>query len=206
MPEAVTRMSSQLLASSAGHQADVEDTVELRAIDKARFRSTMAHVPSPVAVVTALGPAAPVGLAVGSFVSVSLEPTLIGFFVAETSTSWPSVRRAGSFCVNILAEDQANASRAFAKSGAEKFSGLAWTPSPSGAPILANCAVWIDCNLESETVTGDHSFVLGRVNALHVEPDMHALIFHRGGYTGTSGASLTDTVEPGNNPLDDARL
>ena len=59
------------------------------------FRLVMAHVPTSVAVVAAMVEASPHGLSVGTFVPVSLNPPLVGFFVANTSKSWPLDPRLG---------------------------------------------------------------------------------------------------------------
>ncbi|WP_344260453.1 flavin reductase family protein [Streptomyces sodiiphilus] len=71
-----------------------------------RFRATLGRFPTGVVAVTALrtGDASPAGLALNSFAPVSLDPPLVLFRVAHTSTSWPRLRTAESFCVNILGE------------------------------------------------------------------------------------------------------
>lgn len=123
-------------------------------------------------------------MAVGSFASVSLEPPLVGFFVGHESTSWPPIRSAGRFCVNVLADDQAGLCRRFSQSGADKFAGVTWRPAPSGAPLLDGVVAWIDCRLEREIETGDHSLVLGSVTELEVERGSRPLLFHRGAFPG----------------------
>ncbi len=153
------------------------------------FRSVLGHVPTPVVVVTAMGPDGPLGLAIGSFTSVSLDPPLVGFFPARTSGSWAAMRTAGAFCVNVLADDQGDVCRTFATRGADRFAAVPWTPAPSGAPILTGGVAWIDCALEAELDAGDHVLVLGRVTALEPGRDAHALVFHRGDYTSTAAVS-----------------
>ena len=74
------------------------------AFDNAKYRQTLGHFPTGVTVVTAISQGEPVGLAVGSFTSLSLEPPLVLFCPATTSSSWPRIREAGVFCVNVLAE------------------------------------------------------------------------------------------------------
>jgi 3-hydroxy-9,10-secoandrosta-1,3,5(10)-triene-9,17-dione monooxygenase reductase component len=133
-------------------------------------------------VVTARPDDGPVGLAVGSFCSVSLDPALVGFFPAATSSSWPGIEAAGSFCVNILAEDQEDVCRRFATKGVDKFEGLGWRPASSGAPLLDGVLAWIDCDLHSVTEAGDHWCVLGRVRELAVARETGPLVFYRGGY------------------------
>ncbi len=147
-----------------------------------RFRSVIGHVPTAVVVVTAAGPDGPAGLAIGSFVSVSLDPLLVGFLPAKTSSSWPLIEAAGVFCANVLGEDQEEVCRVFASKGADKFEGLGWRAAASGAPVLADVLAWIDCEIEIVHDAGDHLIVVGRVTELEVEGEGGPLIFFRGGY------------------------
>jgi 3-hydroxy-9,10-secoandrosta-1,3,5(10)-triene-9,17-dione monooxygenase reductase component len=150
--------------------------------DEARFRQVLGHFTTGVTVVTASGPDGPVGLAVGSFASVSLDPPLVGFFPDRSSSSWPKIESSGHFCVNVLAEAQEDVCRRFASKGEEKFRGLGWHEASSGAPVLDGVLAWIDCDIESVTEAGDHWFVLGRVRDLAVVHDGPPLLFFRGGY------------------------
>lgn len=152
-------------------------------IDEARFRQVLGHFPTGVTVVTAKpadGP--PVGLAVGSFASLSLDPPLVLFCPAKTSSSWPKIEQAGVFCVNILAEEQEEVSRIFATKTPDKFAHLGWRPGHTGAPIIDGVLAWIDCRVESVTDGGDHLVVVGRVLELEVAHEGKPLVFFRGGY------------------------
>lgn len=155
--------------------------------DVARFRQVLGHYPTGVTVVTGMAGREPVGLAVGSFFSVSLIPPLVGFCVARRSTSWPRLRKSGHFCANILAADQEAACRVFASSGADKFRGLGWKQAESGSPILNDVLAWIDCRIESASDAGDHEVVIGRVEALDVAREVHPLVFFRSGYHSLDG-------------------
>jgi flavin reductase (DIM6/NTAB) family NADH-FMN oxidoreductase RutF len=150
--------------------------------DSARYRQVLGHFPTGVTVITAAGDGPPVGLAVGSFASVSLDPPLVGFFANRSSSSWPRIEESGAFCVNILAEDQEEVCRRFASKGDDKFKGLGWQPAGSGSPILAGVLAWIDCDIESVTDAGDHVCVLGRIREMDIGHEGGPLIFYRGGY------------------------
>jgi flavin reductase (DIM6/NTAB) family NADH-FMN oxidoreductase RutF len=142
----------------------------------------MAHVPTSVAVVAGLVAGRPTGLAVGTFVLVSLEPPLVGFFVANTSKSWPPINASGSFCVSVLGHDQAGLSSRFAVSEADKFEGVGWRPAPSGNPLLNGVVAYVDCVVEAVIETGDHSLVLGKVIDMGVETGQPPLLHHRSSY------------------------
>ncbi|OKI03460.1 NADPH-flavin oxidoreductase [Streptomyces sp. CB02923] len=162
-------------------------------LDPAAFRAVLGHFASGVTVVTAPAPCAagapgdgPAGFACQSFASLSLDPPLVTFMVARTSTTWPRIARAGVFCVNILGADQEDLCRAFAVSGADKFAGVVHTPAPvTGSPRLAGAPAWVDCTIQAVHTGGDHLIVVGRVAALGTDPAAAGpgpLLFHRGAF------------------------
>ena len=133
-------------------------------VDQAVFRSVMARFATGVTVVTADEDGEPVGFTCQSFVSLSLEPPFVALAPAKSSTSWPRIARAGSFCVNVLAEHQRAVCERFARSGGDKFSGVAWRPaSVGGAPVLEGSLAWVACGLGLVHDAGDHELVIGRV-------------------------------------------
>jgi flavin reductase (DIM6/NTAB) family NADH-FMN oxidoreductase RutF len=152
------------------------------AIDPRHFRTVLGHVPTGVTVVSGLADGKPVGLTIGSFTSVSLDPPLVGFLPQLTSDSWVAMAPSGRFCVNVLGTDQQELCWSFAKSGneAERFAGVPWHTAPSGAPIIDGVVAWIDCEVEVVHEMGDHVFVLGRVTALDVEAGGEPLVFCKG--------------------------
>ncbi|MGY1622473.1 flavin reductase family protein [Geodermatophilus sp. SYSU D00965] len=172
--------------SDAGSGA--EGAVEV--IDPLVMREVLGHFASGVTVVTALADDGPVGFTCQSFSSLSLDPPLVVFAPARTSRTWPQLRDIGRFCVNVLAEDQHDLSSAFARSGADKFSGVHWRPSRQGQPVLDDVVAWIDCELWAEYDGGDHTLVAARVLDLGADGGRRPLLFHRGAYgllAGTDG-------------------
>jgi len=152
-------------------------------IDSATFRHVLGHYPTGVCVVTALEEdQTPIGMVVGSFTSVSLDPPLIAFFPDQKSTSWPRIEKARQFCVNVLAGDQHLLCRQFATAGSEKFTGVAHRASNNGAPILEDAVAWIDCSLAGVHEFGDHYMALGRVDNLGVGRSCSPLLFFQGGF------------------------
>lgn len=148
-----------------------------------QFRTILGHYPTGVVVVTALDSGGvPVGMTLGSFTSVSLDPPLIGFLPTSGSRTFARMRSATSFCVNVLAADQDWLCRRFASSAEDKFAGVPWHPSPSGAPVLDDVVAWIDCEFGDIADAGDHYFVLGKVTGLEVVRPVQPLLFFQGGY------------------------
>ncbi|WP_420452764.1 flavin reductase family protein [Ilumatobacter sp.] len=158
------------------------------------FRDVMGHFPTGVTIVAGMdADGAPHGFTIGSFTSVSLDPPLVGFLPQLGSETWSAMSASGSFCVNVLSDQQSDLCWKFAKSGAEasRFDDVDWHPSPSGSPVLDRAVAWIDCAVEHVYDMGDHHFVLGRVGALDADADHDGappepLLFYKGALGGFS--------------------
>lgn len=155
-------------------------------LDSRRFRQVLGRFATGVVAITAVDPAnsLPCGLAANSFTSVSLDPPLVAFCVAYTSSSWPKVRGAKVITVNVLAEHQQAVCAQLATKGGDKFAGLEWSGSPGGNPVLEGALAWIDCAIEAEHPAGDHMIVVARVLQLDTYSEGGPLLFFRGGYGG----------------------
>ncbi|MGY4983698.1 flavin reductase family protein [Streptomyces sp. 900105755] len=150
--------------------------------DPGRFRHVLGHYPTGVTVVTAKEPdGTPVGMVIGSFTSVSLDPALVAFLPGRSSMTWPRIVAGGAFCVNVLAAGQEDLCREVSAKAPDVFARHPWRGAASGSPVLAGVAAWIDCDIADVWTLGDHYFVLGRVRELGVEKTGAApLVFSRG--------------------------
>ena len=153
-----------------------------RIVDPRLMRDVLGHFASGVTVLTADTDAGPIGFTCQSFSSLSLDPPLVAFAPARSSRTWAQLRTLGRFCINVLAEGQDAVSQNFARSGADKFAGVPWTPSPHGSPVLDDVIAWIDGELWAEYDGGDHTIVVARVLDLGAAPDRRPLLYHRGAY------------------------
>ncbi|WP_185996515.1 3-hydroxy-9,10-secoandrosta-1,3,5(10)-triene-9,17-dione monooxygenase reductase subunit [Nocardioides campestrisoli] len=160
-------------------------------VDHARFRDVLGRFASGITVVTATHDGVPVGLTCQSFTSVSLDPPLVLFCPSRASRAWPLIERAGRFCVNVLAADQADVSHAMASRGIDKFAQVGWRPSAeSGSPVLDGVLAHLECTLEAVHDGGDHHVVLGRVQHLQVDREGDALLYFKGDYTATGQSNV----------------
>ena len=80
--------------------------------------------------------------------------------------------------MNVLTDQQAEFGRQFAGPVAHRFDGVQYTRVLTGSPILPDVLVWADCQVNAVYDAGDHSWVLGQVQALHFT-DAQPLVFHR---------------------------
>lgn len=152
------------------------------AIDATAFKAVLGRFCSGVTVITALDEGEPVGFACQSFASLSIDPPLVSFFPAKTSSTWPRIRRAGRFCVNILADHQTEICRQLGRPGADKFAGVDWIPSGNSSPLLTGALATIDCELHDEVDGGDHTIVIARVTGLNEHSDATPLLFYRAAF------------------------
>jgi 3-hydroxy-9,10-secoandrosta-1,3,5(10)-triene-9,17-dione monooxygenase reductase component len=150
--------------------------------DPATFRTVLGHFATGVAIITAIDGSEPVGMACNSFTSVSLEPALVLFCAAKSSTTWPRIQAAGKWAANILEEDGEEVCRLFAQKGVDRFAHISYSTGRSGAPVLRDALAFVDCETEAEYDAGDHVIVVGRVLELGYASERKPLLFYRGGY------------------------
>ncbi|MFH9424540.1 flavin reductase family protein [Streptomyces sp. NPDC017529] len=164
-----------------------------------RFRRVAGHYPTGVVLVTGPRPEPeqpPPAMVVGTFTSVSLHPALVGFLPSQSSTTWPKIRAAGRFCVNVLGADQQQVCRDFATGDPRRWE-VPHQETATGSPLLLDALAWFDCEVAGEVAAGDHWFVTGEVRGLGVRRLGPPLVFLRGGYGhGAEDADTSGTGRP----------
>ena len=135
---------------------------QILAPDPAAIRTVLGHFATGVAIITAIDGDEPVGMACNSFTSVSLEPQLVLFCAAKSSSTWPRIQAAQKWAANILTEDGEEICRLFAQKGADRFAHIAYTIGRTGAPVLDDALAFVDCETIAEHDAGDHVIVVGQ--------------------------------------------
>src|SRR5437763_14488695 len=118
-------------------------------MDPTVLRAAFACFPSGVTALSGLVAGKPAGMAVSSFASISLEPPLLAASIQRTSTTWPILRSAAALGVSVLAEHQGDVGRRLSERG-DRFAGVDWTTSGSGAVFIQGAAARFDCTLHQE--------------------------------------------------------
>ncbi|WP_174364329.1 flavin reductase [uncultured Caballeronia sp.] len=162
-------------------------------MDTQDYRNFFGQLPTGVTAIVAKASSGPVGLVVGTFSSVSLDPPLISFMVTKGSRSWAAVRAEGRFTANILASDQRRLSQTLSGWSVDKFRNVMFDEGK--AHILRGCLAWADCIFEREVEAGDHTIVLATPCELAVERDTKPLVFFQRAYHRT--LSVEDGRGPG---------
>jgi flavin reductase (DIM6/NTAB) family NADH-FMN oxidoreductase RutF len=170
---------------------------DLRGPDADLLRHVLGHYPTGVAVITALTEGGPVGMAMNSFTSLSLQPPLVLFCPATSSTTWPVLRDVGNIAVNVLSAGQEALSRTFATKAVDRFSEASWSVGGNGAPLLHDALGWLECSVRSESPAGDHTVVIAEIERMNVHWEItEPLVFFRGRYyRGMSAAVESESAE-----------
>ena len=148
-------------------------------LDASRLREAFGIFPSGVVAVAAAVDGALVGLAASSFTSVSLEPALVSFSVANTSKTWPALRRADRLGVTILADHHDDVCRRLAGPVEHRFDDVTLTATEDGAVTLDEGLARFDCSIHREVEAGDHTIVILRLHAVEHSDTSLPLVFHR---------------------------
>ena len=147
-----------------------------------RFRNSLGMFATGITVVITRTPAGePIGLTVNSFNSVSLDPPLIVWSLANDLPSRALFEACEYYAINVLAEDQADLSQRFASRLEDKFAGLEFDTGAGGVPLLQGCCARFQCRNTVRHEGGDHVVFISEV----VDFDREArppLIYFGGAY------------------------
>jgi flavin reductase (DIM6/NTAB) family NADH-FMN oxidoreductase RutF len=149
------------------------------------LREVMRSFPSGICVVTIEHEGHRTGLTVGSLVSLSLEPPLVGFALGHQAQLHELLRGAGEFGVSLLASEQEAVAQHFARSvpPIALWTGVELRDDVEGPPLLSQALGWLRCRVEAEHPAGDHTFFVGEVVWGDVGSRDPALVYVRQGYS-----------------------
>ncbi|AZQ67792.1 flavin reductase [Silicimonas algicola] len=146
------------------------------------FREALGAFATGVTVVTCRSSHGPLGITANSFSSVSLDPPLVLWCPAKSSSRFDAFVRAKRFAIHVLRRDQQPLCRRFASEGLA-FEGLDWREDAAGVPELDGCLARFECASEAVHDAGDHAIVVGLVLAVTRQRG-EPLIFAGGRYGG----------------------
>jgi 3-hydroxy-9,10-secoandrosta-1,3,5(10)-triene-9,17-dione monooxygenase reductase component len=174
---------------------------QTRAFDARDFRQTLGTFTTGVTIITTRSAdGLPVGITANSFNSVSLDPPMVLWSLARNARSLAAFDNAEHWAVHILSADQEALSNRFARSGEDKFSGVATETGIGDVPLLSHCASRLQCRTSFKYEGGDHIIFVGEVLA-YDRSDVPPLVFHGGKYA--VAARKTDSSVHGAAPVRD---
>lgn len=151
-------------------------------LDPQRLRTAFGTFPSGVVAVAAKVDGSLIGLTASSFTSVSLDPPLVSFSVANASKTWPVLRQAKHLGVTILADHHGPLARQLAGPVGARFDGAQITLSDGGAVTLPDGLAQFDTAIYREVVAGDHTIVLLQLHNVQHADSASPLVFHRSAF------------------------
>lgn len=150
--------------------------------DSKQLRQVLGAFPTGVTVVTTIDPSGkPYGVTANSFSSVSLDPPLILWSQSNQSSSHAAFRDSERFVVNIMADDQVHVANQFAKSGIDKFGGIAVHDGVGGVPVIDGTAAHLECLKVAAYPGGDHTIFIGLIERFE-RSSRSSLAFGQGRY------------------------
>ena len=150
----------------------------------AELRTLLRRLPHGVAVLTVDAEGQRLGLTIDSFVSLSLEPPLVGLAISRYAAMHELLREAGSFAVSLLAADQAAVAQHFARGvpPIALWHGVTSRQGVTGAPLLEGAVGWVECRITDGLETGDHTFFVGEAVSVELGEPSRPLVHVETGY------------------------
>lgn len=145
------------------------------------LRTVFGSYPTGVVAVCGMVAGERVGMAMSTFVPVSLDPPLVGVCVQRTSRTWPLLRLAERLGISVLAHHHEDAARALAARSGDRFAGID-LEFGDGTVHVAGSTARLVCTVESEVDAGDHFFVVLRVHTASLTAGTEPLVFHRSAF------------------------
>ncbi|WP_425099954.1 flavin reductase family protein [Tropicibacter sp. S64] len=160
----------------------VTRTFDPSAMDSRAFREALGRFGTGVTVITCETGTGPLGITANSFSSLSLDPPLVMWAPAKSSSRYPFFTAAERFAIHVIARDHASPCWTFARDG-DAFDQFDWHRSEHGVPLLDGCLSRFECVTHATHDGGDHSIVVGRVERVTTR-DGDPLLFVGGAYGG----------------------
>jgi flavin reductase (DIM6/NTAB) family NADH-FMN oxidoreductase RutF len=153
------------------------------AVDPDAFRSVLGRFATGVTVITSVDAGGrDHGMTVSAFCSLSLDPPLVLACIDHTATMHDLLADGTPLVINILSAGQEALSRRFAAGDPpNRFDGVGYTRGALGPAILDDVLAWLECRVVARHPGGDHTIVVGHVEAVGTRQE-RPLLYYRSGY------------------------
>lgn len=151
-----------------------------------RYREAMSHFAGAVTIVATDGPAGRRGVTASAVVSASDNPPTLMICLNRNREENRWFGANGCFAVNVLNGDHVELARAFAGEGhlpmAARFALGEWDRLKTGAPVLKQSRVSLDCVVRDIRTVHTHDVLFGEVVATSAPNAGRALAYLERGY------------------------
>ena len=163
--------------------------------NRAEIESAFAAFPSGVAALTADVDGVPTGFVSTTFtVGISFDPPQVLCSVMKTSRTWPALRRAERIGVSVLAQGHEVACMQLASRSRDRFAGLDLVRGDGGALLISDAVMWLECSLDAEYDSGDHTVVILAVERMHVAENGDPLVYHGRNFRNLARSAAVESV------------
>lgn len=151
--------------------------------DSRHFRRALGQFATGVTVITCVSKSdgRSVGMTVNSFASVSLDPPLVLWNLANSSANLAVIGAADGFAVNVLSKEQCDIAKTFAAPVSSRFNGVPHHVSARGLPVLDEAIAVFECRHHTQHVGGDHTIFIGEVMSFRMR-EAAPLVYSAGNF------------------------
>ncbi|MEU9888868.1 flavin reductase family protein [Sphaerisporangium sp. NPDC051011] len=118
------------------------------------------------------------GMAVSTFVPVSIDPPLVGICLQKSSRTWPVLREIPVLGISVMSHGHHVVARQLAAKEGDRFAGVSTSVTDRGAVLLSDAAAAFECTYVEQVDAGDHVFALLRIESAAWDGDAAPLLFH----------------------------
>ena len=149
------------------------------------LRTLLGRFPAGACVLTVAAGEQKLGLTVGSLVSLSLDPPLIGFAISREAAMHELLREAGGCALSLLAAGQEWLAQHFARGvpPIAMWHAIATSEGANGAPLIVGALGWLECGIREQVSAGTHTFFVCDVRRVELGVEAAALVRIRGEYS-----------------------
>jgi flavin reductase (DIM6/NTAB) family NADH-FMN oxidoreductase RutF len=108
---------------------------------------------------------------------VCSEPPMVGIAIRKNRFSYGIIKKSGTFVVNVPKGDQLKATDfcgTVSGKSTDKFAEMKLTPATcekTGAPMIEECPVSLECVVRQELELGSHTLFIGEIVATHIDSE-----------------------------------
>ena len=156
------------------------------------FRHAWGKFATGVSIITTNAPGGEVhGMTANGIASVSLDPLLVLVCAGHSTASFPLIRSSGRFAISILGEDQRGIAEYYARPTERKTGDVevSFNKTRHGSATVDGCLAIMDCEVVDETLAGDHTIFIGRVDEIQINAGK-PLIFYEGKFGQLSNGAV----------------
>ena len=150
------------------------------------LRAVMRGYPHGVSVLTVDRDGERMGVTIGSLVSLSLEPPLVGVSIGKEASSYELLRQSGRFAISLLADDQDALAQHFARGvpPIAHWTGISTREGGLGPPLIEGAVGWLECRIWADYDAGDHTLFVGEVMHAGRDESKQPLLYIESAYRG----------------------